>query len=61
MLAHGDTFQIGIMFASEAVAHLKDYTLVVNLPANIRLGLKRLQGTNTLAYCEDLNIRKIQP
>jgi hypothetical protein len=32
----------------------------VALPTNIRLGWKGLQGTNTLAYCENLSITAVK-
>jgi hypothetical protein len=61
------TFQPILIFAGEAgaypkVEHLKGALLgqAQALPANIRIGLKGLPGTNTLAYYENLLITAVK-
>jgi hypothetical protein len=48
-------FQLSVMFAGKNGTYLSSAPLLVRLlalPANITVGLKGLQGTNTLAYWE---------
>ncbi len=55
MFVRGKPFQPSLMFESKAGTYLSReiFTILQDLPANIRQDWKSLPGTNTLAYCKD--------